>query len=286
MPAADIAKRNEAERLDWQKRGVSGVVAARKGNEITLKIRSLLGETQAVVTAGEKTTFRRYAPDSVKFADARQSNLAEVSVGDQLRARGEKSEDGSKVAAQEIIFGTFLTKAGKIATVNPQTREIAIVELNTNKPLLVKLTADSQLKRMPNFPAMGGGMPGGSMPGGPPAGGTRPGGMTGGPPTGTRPPDLAQMLERMPQVKLEDLQPGQTIVVSSTKGATKDELTAIMVLADAGMLIRLASTQTAARGAQGVAGQMGGMGGAGMAGGASGGLSGGLEGMQLPGIMP
>jgi hypothetical protein len=280
MPASDIAKRNEADRLDWQKRGVSGVVAARNGNEVTLKMRSLTGETQAMVTVGEKTSFRRYAPDSVKFADAKPSSLAEVGVGDQLRARGEKSEDGSKVTAQEVIFGTFLTKAGKISTVNPQTREIVILELNTNKPLLIRLTADSQMKQMPNFSAMGGmggGMPGGAMPGGAMPGGAMPAG-------GMRPPDLSQMLERMPAAKLEDLQPGQTIVVSSTKGATKDELTAIMVLANADMLIRMASTQQqGSRGAQGTQGQMGAMGGAGMMGGLS---SGGLEGMQLPGIMP
>src|SRR5260221_2045059 len=34
MSAVDINKKNEADRLDWTKRGISGVVAAKTGNEI------------------------------------------------------------------------------------------------------------------------------------------------------------------------------------------------------------------------------------------------------------
>ena len=79
-----------------RRRGVTGMVAAKSGNEVTLKIRTLGGESQAVVTVTDKTRFKRYAPDSVKFAEARSSKLAEISVGDQVRARGVKSEDGLK----------------------------------------------------------------------------------------------------------------------------------------------------------------------------------------------
>ncbi|MBZ5729419.1 MAG: hypothetical protein LAP87_31145, partial [Acidobacteriia bacterium] len=53
--------------------------------------------------------------------------------------------------------------------------------------------------------------------------------------------DIAQMLEMMPATKLEDLKPGETIVVSSTKGARTDEVTAIMFLANADLLIQIAS---------------------------------------------
>ena len=56
MSATDIAKKNEADRQDWTKRGVTGIVAAKTGNEVTLKIRTLGGESQAVVTVTDKTT--------------------------------------------------------------------------------------------------------------------------------------------------------------------------------------------------------------------------------------
>ena len=114
----------------------------------------MAGESQAVVTVTEKTSFKRYAPDSVKFADAKSSKLAEISVGDQVRARGVKSEDGLKVTAEDVVFGTFVTKAGTITAVNPETREITVKDLANNKPLAIRITADSQIKKMPEMAGM------------------------------------------------------------------------------------------------------------------------------------
>src|SRR6266567_6433219 len=178
MSSSDIAKRNEADRMDWNRRGVLGIVTAKSGAEITLKMRSMGGEKKATVTVSDGTGFRRYAPDSVKFADARKSSLSEVNVGDQLRARGQKSEDGLKVTADEVVFGTFVTKAGPILAMNVEAKEITVKDLATGKPLVIKVAADSQVKKLPNFAAMfAGGAPGGGGPGGPPGGGMRgPGG--------------------------------------------------------------------------------------------------------------
>ena len=228
-----------------------------------------------MVTITDKTVFRRYAPDSVKFVDAKKSSLSDVNVGDQLRARGEKAADGSKVAAEEIVFGTFLTKAGPITAVNQETKEITIKDLVTNKPLIVKLGADSQLKKFPDMAAMR--PPGNPTPAA--AGGGAPGGGPGGGPGMTRPgggmPDISQMLERLPSTKLEELKAGDTIVVSSTKGATSDQVTAITLVANAGMLVQMA-TMSGARpaGAQGGSGPS-------MAG-----LSTGLDGLNMPGMIP
>jgi hypothetical protein len=188
-------------------------------------------------------------------------------VGDQLRARGEKSEDGLKVTAEEVVFGTFLVKAGTISAVHPESREFTIKELGSNKPFMVVLREDSQLKQMPAFPAgmMGGGARVGTPQGTPPGAGGRVGspqaagrgGMMGGPPGGF---DINQMLERMPAAKLEDLRLGSTVVISSTKGAKNDQLTAIVVLSNADMLIEMASMMSGSnRGAMGMGIGMGGM---------------------------
>ena len=240
MAATDIAKRNAADQQDWIKRGVAGVVTAKTGNEITLRLPSARGESNPVVAVSEKTVYRRYAPDSIKFADARSSNLAEISPGDQLRARGEKSEDGLKVTAEEVVFGTFLTKAGAITAVNPGAKEITIRERTTNQPLTVKLVADSQLKRMQD-PGAG---------------------------------DLSQMIERMPAVQMEDLKPGETVVVSSTKGTRSDQVTAILLVANADALLRLAAPRPDARAARpdrGAAPDLGGLN---------------IGGLELPGLGP
>jgi hypothetical protein len=236
MSAADIGKRDEADRQDWNTRGISGIVAARNGDTITLRIQSLQGETRQTVTVSDQTKYRRYVADSVKFADAKPSRLDGISVGDQLRARGQKSPDGLAVTADEVVFGTFLTLAGSVISTDPETKEITIKETGTGKAVVIKVTADSRIKQMPSFPGMGGGAPGR---GGPPFGGFPAPGM---PPGGA--PTLAQMVERMQAGTFEDVKPGQTIVVSSTKGASSDRVTAIMLLANADMFIRMASAQS------------------------------------------
>jgi hypothetical protein len=281
MSLTDIAKKNEADKMDWTRRGISGMVTAKSGNDVTLKIRTLGGESTAVVTVTDKTTYKRYAPDSVKFADAKGSKLGEVSVGDQVRARGVKSEDGLKVTADDVVFGTFLTKAGSITAVNLEAKEVTVKDLATNKPLVIKFTTDSQLKKMPDMAAMmgGGGMAAGMGRGGAPAGmgggmppaarGTAPAGMGGGPPAGMgggmKGMDINSMLERMPLSKLEDLKPGEMVVVSSTKGAAKDQVTAIMVLGNADAILQMIAAQSGGGrggspvpGASGMGGMMGG----------------------------
>jgi len=273
MPAAEIAKRNEADRADWQKRGIGGIVAAKSGHRITVKTRTFAGEVEAVVTVDENTSFKRYAPDSVKFSDAKPSKLAEVAIGDQLRARGEKSEDGRSVKAQQVVFGTFVVKAGSIAAVDAASQQITVKDLDTNKPITVALTADSQIKQMPGFagaPFGSGGWGRGGIPFG--AGG-RSAGMTGGPPGGF---DINQMLEQLPIIKLEELKPGSTVVISSTKPTKGDQLTAIIVLANADMLLQMASMMSG--------GNRGGEGGPGMGGMMSGDLNG-LASLGLSGIM-
>ena len=279
MAATDISKRNEADKQDWIHRGLTGIVIAKEGETIKLRKRSLTGDSELVVTISDKTTFKRYAPDSVKFADARISGIADVQVGDQLRARGAKSEDGTKVTAEDVVFGTFLTTAGTVKSLDVANSQVTIEDLKTKKPTLIKLTADSKLKKMPSFPAMGG-AGGGPMAGGSPMMGGGPPGM-GGP--GGGPPDLAQMLEMMPAAKLEELLPGDTIIVSSTKGAHEGEVTAIMVLANADMLIQMASMRANGRnGSTPAQGMQGGMSGA-PAMGTSG--ASGLGGLELPSMI-
>src|SRR4030095_900905 len=113
----------------------------------------------------------------------------------------------------------------------------------------------------------------GAARGGMPAGGPGPG-VGGG-----RGMDINAMLERMPLSKLEDLKAGETIVVSSTKGAKSNEVTAIMMLANADNILRMIAAQSGGGRGPGMpgAGGMGMMGGGGMDA---------LGGMALGGIMP
>jgi hypothetical protein len=233
MTATDIAKRNEANRRDWQTRGVSGVVESKDGDRVMLRV----GSQTATVIVNDGAAVRRYAPDSVRFADAEFSNVDAIAPGDQLQARGDKSADGLTITAQEIVFGTFLTTAGTIKDVQPEANRVTIENLANNETVTVKLTAGTHMKRVPDMREIMNHMHGGGAGehGGAPA--FQPGGR-----------GMAQMIEMLPPAAINDLKPGETVVFTSTKGANPEEMTAIVFLANADFVAQM--MQAAAHGGQ------------------------------------
>jgi hypothetical protein len=226
MTRADIAKKHEADRAGWQHRGVAGLVTAvdREKNEFTLASRTRQGTTSLLVENAGQARYRRYAPDSVRFTDARPSAFAELQTGDQVRILGEKDADGTRIKAEEIVFGTFRNVAATINAVDPASGEIRVTDLETKKPLTVKVNADSNLRRMPPMLAtmMARRLHGGGEDHGPAPTGTRGGG--GG-------PDFQRMLEHMPAFTLQELKKGDALIISGTKGAEPTRVTAITLLA-------------------------------------------------------
>jgi len=256
MQAKSIEQWKEADKAEWQKRGVAGVVKEKKGNELTLKG---AGENTYTVTLKPNASFKRYPAESVKFADAKVSKLEEVQVGDQLRARGEKSADGHSVTADEVVFGTFVTRAGVIQSIDANGAIIA-KDIGGKEILTVHLTADSQIKKFGagGGPGMGGGPGGPGGPGGmrtPPAEGAGPragggppageGGRPGGPGAGGRRFDVSQIVDRLPVGTKDDLKVGETIVFSSSVAlaaqGSKNNLTAIMLISNAERLLAMAA---------------------------------------------
>ena len=248
MTKADIAKKHERDRAEWQRRGILGTVTALNPatKEITVSASTPEGLKPLVVeTAGEKVVFRRYAPDSVKFADAKSSSFTEVKVGDRLRALGERSADGTRFTPEEVVSGSFRQLVGTVTAVDPAKNEIRITTQD-KRPLTIVVNNDSNLRRLPpqmaQFMAQRAAGGGGNGQGGgrraeggganPPQGiGGGEGGqrrMMGG---GGRGFDPQEMLERMPQLTLAELKAGDMIVVSSTQGADPTRLTAIALVA-------------------------------------------------------
>src|SRR5216684_514308 len=67
MSKADLAKKQEQERAEWRRRGVSGIVASLNPStqEITVSSRTLAGVPQAVIIpVTDKVLMRRYPPDA------------------------------------------------------------------------------------------------------------------------------------------------------------------------------------------------------------------------------
>ncbi len=249
MTKADIAKKQEAERAEWRRRGILGVIAAINPmtKEITITTRSAAGTQPVIIPVAEKADLRRYAPDSIKFGDAKAGNLGELQVGDQLRALGERSADGTRFTAEKIVTGSFRTVAGTVTVVDPATGEIKISDLEKKQPLTIVVKQDAVLRKFPAASEMmmfgrgPGGGPGGAPGGQPPAsGGQRgPGGPGGGPRAGGGGFNIQDMLERLPTIALAEVKVGDTIIVSSTKGADPTRLTAIALVNGADTLLNL-----------------------------------------------
>ena len=249
MKQSDLAAKQEQERQDWQKRGIGGLVSAVDPSSGAITITTGAGSTKksVVIHTSPATVFRRYAPDSVKFDDAKASALDQVKPGDQLRARGNKNADGTEFAAEEVVSGLFRNIAGTIESLDAAANTVTVKDLLSKKSIVVKVTSDSQVRKLPLQMAqmiairLKGGGANGAAPGGAaapqpasangasPGGQSRPGGMGGNRSGGA--PDFQQILSRMPPAGLSDLQKGDAVMIVSTEGSDSGAVTAITLLA-------------------------------------------------------
>lgn len=275
MNKADIAKKQEAERAEWKRRGILGIITALKPEtkEITISSRTLRGQQSVNIPITDKVELRRYAPDSIKFADAKPSEFAELKVGDQVRALGERSADALSFTPEKVVTGTFRNVAGTVAAVDAATGEVKINDLQTKQLLTIVIKQDAIVRRFPAAAEMGGMMTmmgrGGQGPGPgvapaagqatPPAAGqgNRPSGAQGGASQGGGPGggrmggggmNIQDMLERLPTITIADVKVGDTIIVSSTKGADPTRLTAISVISGADTLLNMMAARQQAAG--------------------------------------
>lgn len=263
MKQTSISQKQQQEREEWQKNSVGGLVkdVDTSARTVTITVGSGPTSKSVLIRASKDTVVRRYSPNSVRFDDAKKSALGEIKPGDQVRARGAKNADGSELAAQEIVSGSFRNIAGTVQAVNADDKTLTVMDLVTKKPVTVKLTADSQMHQLPAIMAQRIAM---RLKGVPPQGGA--GAATGSPTPATAtagasapgssqvpaqgraqgwngaggsgavangnggPPDLQRMLGRTPTVSLADLKKGDAVMIVSTEGTGDTPPTAITLL--------------------------------------------------------
>src|SRR6266403_1551762 len=258
MKKEDIAEKQSRDSEEWQKHGFGGLVNSvdAAGNTIRVALPSAGEKKSVAVHLSKDTILRRYASDSVKFDDAKPAPLDQVKPGDQLRARGSRSADGNELTADEIVSGTFRNIAGAISALDASAGTITVQDLVSKKSVTVRITAESQLRKLPapmaqriamrlkgtpteaqpNAPTPNGAgsaanaeattKPSGSQPGGSASGGS--GGM--GRPGSGGAADLQQTISRMPAATLADLQKGEAVMVVATEGGANGVSTVITLL--------------------------------------------------------
>ena len=264
MTKSDLSSFHAAEVREWQTRGIEGVVKTVDTDKMEITIAApnrppTPGNLThpVILTTTPKTVLLRYAPNSVQFADAKPSNIAGLKVGDQLRALGAKSDDGSHYAADKVVFGTFHNIGATVLSVDTQANTLTVKNLATNKPIVVHANADCKMHQLPEWvarmiaglstgsasappgaggPARSGQGDGGGAagPGGPPAAGAGGGPGGGGPGGGAMHHggmgNLSQALENMPAITLNDIKKGDPVVIFSSEGTSPSEVTAIYIL--------------------------------------------------------
>ena len=261
-----VAQTQEAQREDWQRRGIGGRIESinAEKKEITIRARgprSEGGPQSIIVDASGKVKFMRNAPDSARSQDAVASSFAELRVGDQLRARGERSGDGQRFTAEEIISSNTQRTGGTVQSVNAGAGEIVVRNEQTGQTQTIVIGQRSMLRRItPEVAAQmaerrsqagaGNGQRRAQRDGARREGQTagavgaaatgeqrrRPGGGRGG---------FQEMLQNLPAVSLNELKKGDVVMVTGSQaGADASRLTAItLVTGDADFLKRLMQLQ-------------------------------------------
>lgn len=238
MKKASITEKQTREREEWRRQGVGGLVSSVDPAADSIVITQQgIGEKKTVnIHLSKDTIIRRYAPDSIKFDDAKPARLEEIKPGDQLRARGTRSAEGSELAAAEIVCGTFRNIAGTISSIDTSANTITVQDLATKKPVTLRIAGDSQLRKLPLQMAQGVAMrlrraepgsqnaPAGSVSAtqGARSGEMQTSGGSGGPGgagrNGGGVGDFQQALNHMPPATLAELQKGDAVMIVATEG--------------------------------------------------------------------
>jgi transcription antitermination factor NusG len=286
-----VAAKQQHDRDDWQKRGVGGIVTNVDAATGTITISSsAIGANRSIaIHITKDTILRRYALGSVKFDDAKPAParqiMAQIKAGDQLRARGTRNLDGSEVSAEEVVSGAFRNIAGTIKAIDPASNTMTVQDAISKSAVVVKVSSDSQMKKLPaemaqhiamrlkgapggneDQPGTNGQSNGQSMKdqskkdqsmkdqGGAPGAArartsrsaeSQAASVPGGGQGGNSPLDLQRMLSQLPNSTLADLQKGDAVMIVSTEGTDSGAVTAITLLAGVDAILTSAPNQSA-----------------------------------------
>jgi Domain of unknown function (DUF5666) len=250
MKKASIAEKQAHEREEWRQ-GAAGLVSSvdPAANSILITQPGIGEKKTVTIHLAKDTVVRRYAPDSIRFDDAKPAKLEEIKSGDQLRARGTRNADGSELTATEIVAGTFRNIAGTISSIDVSANTMTLQDLTTKKSFTVRITTDSQVRKLPvpmaqriaarlrgsaaDSQAPSGAGPTatqGQRPAGTQAGGAGEAGSGGRGRGAGGGGDFQQAFNRMPAAKLADFQKGDAVMIVATEGGANGVPSVITLL--------------------------------------------------------
>ncbi len=247
---AALTEKQSKDRAEWQ-RGVGGLVKSVDASASTISVttNAVTTKKEVIVHFAKDTVFRRYASASTRFDAARVAPVAEIQPGDQLRAKGSRSQNGADFNATEIVSGTFRNIAGMVTSSDPANNILVVQDLASKTSVRLKITAESQMRKLPSQFAeslaarlknqsAGAGQSQPTQP-------AQEGGANGASPSARGAGgDFQQVIARMPAAALSDLQKGEAVMVVTTQRNGSDPLTVITLLGGVEPILRSSTKGT------------------------------------------
>ena len=255
---ADVAQKQAAESAAWNE-GVHGLVKSidPASGVIVVTTRSGTTAKEVAVNTTPATVLKRYAPGSVRFDQAEVAPIAAIRPGDQVWARGTKNADGSAIAADGVVSGSFRSIPGTVISTDASTSTLTVKDLATKRSVTVRVTSDAQLRRLDDRVAAflaarlkGTAAPGGSSGASSNSGGQQYSGQAGGSGgqhtwgqgrAGGGHMDFETLLERAPAIQLSDLKKGDAVMIVATEDVSG--LSAVKLLAGVEPLLEAPEAQ-------------------------------------------
>jgi hypothetical protein len=269
MARAALAEQREREREERRRRTLTGRVTAVDAarGELTVQARGREGVQAVTVASAGTTRFLRYAPDSLRTEHARAGSLADVRVGDQFRATGDRDAAGTRFTAEEVITGTVSRVFGQIVSVDAARGKVSVRNELMGETFTVTLGQHTTLRRVTpevaeriaqqraergqrrerragredstgGTRAEGGRGRGGEGREGREGRGPGGGGRRGegrGPGAGG---GNFQMFENLPAITAAELKKGDAVIITGTAGADATHLTAVSLITGDAELLR------------------------------------------------
>jgi hypothetical protein len=236
MSRSDVTRKRETDAADWRQRGISGKVTLIDpvNRQLTIAGGPRLSASTVVVRQTNVTILRRYRPDSVRFADALPAKFEDVRVGDQLHALGNRPGDGV-LEAEQIVFGSFRTFVAVVSSVDVPGLGLTVKDLGSDKPVPVRLTPASVLRRLTPEAAqtLAANHGGQSKPDNDDDGAAKPAAKGGGSAA-----DIQALMVRLPLMQMEEMKPGDVVIICASFAPHPAAVTAFTILGSAEALLR------------------------------------------------
>ncbi len=146
---ADVEQKQAAESNAWSE-GVHGLVKTIDPSTgvIVVSVRAGTATKEVTVNTTAATVLKRYAPGSIRFDQAVTAPIAAIAPGDQFWARGTKNADGSAIAADGVVSGSFRSIPGTVISADASASTLTVKDLASKKSVTVRITSDAQLRRL------------------------------------------------------------------------------------------------------------------------------------------